>query len=82
MKTVISIHIYDPMQEEDRIIANEVVTLKPRMGASDVTPKRMREFLIRVLYCEMLGHQAEFGYIHAVNMSQQPTLLEKRIGML
>ena len=30
----------------------------------------------------MLGHNADFGHIHAVNMSQQTNLVAKRVGYL
>lgn len=82
-------------QEEDRIIAKEVVTLKKKLesggaggggstlgmipgspvpGASgaasgnalNTNKKKAREFLVRVLYVEMLGHDGSFGYIKAV----------------
>jgi len=43
---------------------------------------RMRELIIRMMYCEMLGHRVEFGYIHAVNMAQRPAITEKRTGYL
>jgi AP-4 complex subunit epsilon-1 len=42
----------------------------------------MKELLIRLVYCEMLGHDASFGHIHALKFVQSPTLLEKRIGYL
>lgn len=42
----------------------------------------MREFLIRGLYCEMLGQAVPFVYIHALNMTQSPRLLDKRVGYL
>ena len=83
-------------QEEDRIIAREVVALKkklesggagggggPSLGMIPGSPipgssgaahgnilntnkKKAREFLVRVLYVEMLGHDGSFGYIKAV----------------
>eukprot|EP00004_Rigifila_ramosa_P013967 TRINITY_DN3136_c0_g1_i1.p1 TRINITY_DN3136_c0_g1~~TRINITY_DN3136_c0_g1_i1.p1 ORF type:complete len:1175 (-),score=295.81 TRINITY_DN3136_c0_g1_i1:102-3452(-) len=52
------------------------------MGLPDVTPKRMREYLLRIIYCEMLGHSAAFGHIHAVNLAQKPSTMDKRIGYL
>eukprot|EP01012_Entosiphon_sulcatum_P040357 TRINITY_DN53_c2_g1_i1.p1 TRINITY_DN53_c2_g1~~TRINITY_DN53_c2_g1_i1.p1 ORF type:complete len:1119 (-),score=215.85 TRINITY_DN53_c2_g1_i1:24-3173(-) len=42
----------------------------------------MKEYLVRLIYCEMLGHTAEFGYIHAVKAMPAFTLLEKRVGYL
>ena len=69
-------------QEEDRIMAREVAYLKRRMGAPDTSSKRMKEYLVRLLYVEMLGHDAGFGYIHAVNLAQRGELLLKKVGYL
>ena len=42
----------------------------------------MKEAIVWMMYAEMLGHDASFGHIHAVNMTQQTTLQSKRVGYL
>lgn len=69
-------------QEEDRIITAEVQTLKCRLMEADISPCKMREYLVRAIYIEMLGHPAPFAYIHAVKLTQNKNLLCKRIGYL
>jgi AP-4 complex subunit epsilon-1 len=69
-------------QEEDKIILSELKVLRTRLGEKDVPRRKMREYLIRMLYCEMLGHDASFAHIQAVNMTQASGLPEKRIGYL
>lgn len=76
-------------QEEDRIIAKEVQCLKQKLEPPPpgVTPplqskKRAKEFLVRLLYVEMLGHDASFGYIKAVEMAASASLYHKRTGYL
>ncbi|XP_076846996.1 AP-4 complex subunit epsilon-1 isoform X2 [Brachyhypopomus gauderio] len=44
--------------------------------------KQMRELMVRAMYCEMLGYEANFAYIHAIKLAQQGTVLEKRAGYL
>jgi len=68
-------------QEEDKILAAEVATLKVRF-TEQLNPKRMKEALVRIMYAEMLGHDASFGHIHAVNLTQQTNLISKRVGYL
>lgn len=72
-------------QEEDKIIESEMTTLKSRF--SDPTnlqnPRKLREFLVRAIYVEMLGHDAStFAYIHGVNLSHNKNLTAKRVGYL
>lgn len=77
-------------QEEDRIIIHEVATLKRKMSEVTTTTtssgkevnKKKKEFLIRVMYVEMLGHDASFGYIKAVEMTASTNLIQKRVGYL
>lgn len=76
-------------QEEDRIIAKEVSKLKQKMETVPGTQnallsskKRAKEFLVRLLYVEMLGHDGSFGYIKAVELAASASLYHKRTGYL
>jgi AP-4 complex subunit epsilon-1 len=42
----------------------------------------MKEFLVRIIYAEMLGHDASFGYIQAIQMTASTNLIQKRTGYL
>lgn len=65
-------------EQEDRIIRDDLLLLKPELAKPNIAPKKMKELLIRALYIEMLGHGAEFAYIHAVNLTQNKNLVLKR----
>ncbi|XP_015897484.3 AP-4 complex subunit epsilon [Ziziphus jujuba] len=68
--------------EEDRIVLHEIETLKKRLSEPDIPKRKMKEYLIRLVYVEMLGHDASFAYIHAVKMTHDDNLLLKRTGYL
>mmetsp|Transcript_23757 Transcript_23757/g.62092 ORF Transcript_23757/g.62092 Transcript_23757/m.62092 type:complete len:1254 (+) Transcript_23757:47-3808(+) len=68
--------------EEDRVIRKEAQLLQQKMKDVHINPRQMKEYLVRMMYCEMLGHDADFGYIHAVKLAQHASILEKRIGYL
>ena len=69
-------------QEEDRIITREVTTLKKLFAGGKHKPRKKVELLVRLLYVEMLGHDASFGYIHAVQMTAGANLLHKKTAYL
>ena len=69
-------------QEEDKIIMQEMTTLKNKLNEANVQPKKMKELMIRTIYVEMLGHDASFSHIHAINLSQNRNLMCKRMGYL
>ncbi|KAJ4845832.1 hypothetical protein Tsubulata_015048 [Turnera subulata] len=68
--------------EEDRIVLREIETLKRRIIEPDIPKRKMKEYIIRLVYVEMLGHDASFGYIHAVKMTHDDSLVLKRTGYL
>jgi AP-4 complex subunit epsilon-1 len=35
--------------------------------------------MVRVIYCEMLGHDASFAYIPALQLASDPKLLTKKV---
>ncbi|KAL7567847.1 hypothetical protein ACA910_000588 [Epithemia clementina (nom. ined.)] len=76
-------------QEEDRIVLREIQRLKSKLEpvpANATHPlsskKKAKEFLVRILYVEMLGHDASFGYIKAVELAASASLYHKRTGYL
>eukprot|EP01122_Echinamoeba_exundans_P013933 TRINITY_DN6190_c0_g1_i1.p1 TRINITY_DN6190_c0_g1~~TRINITY_DN6190_c0_g1_i1.p1 ORF type:complete len:1271 (+),score=303.12 TRINITY_DN6190_c0_g1_i1:34-3813(+) len=68
-------------QEELQIIEREAQILKGTMGKPE-NELKMKEFVIRALYCEMLGLPVPFSYIHALNMTQRKKLIDKRVGYM
>ncbi|GAQ89669.1 Adaptin family protein [Klebsormidium nitens] len=68
--------------EEDKIVLGEIELLKKKMAEPDVPKKKMKEYVIRLVYVEMLGHNASFGYIHAVKMTHEHSLAAKKTGYL
>ncbi|XP_033112372.1 AP-4 complex subunit epsilon-1-like [Anneissia japonica] len=68
--------------ETDRIIEKEIDLLKKKLAQPDNGVHKVKEYLVRLLYCEMLGHNTTACHIHAVKLSQQASLQEKRIGYL
>ena len=60
----------------------EISLLKQRLADPKLEKDRLREYLIRLVYVEMLGHSAGFGHIHAVKMTCDTNLLNKKVGYL
>ena len=42
----------------------------------------MKEYLLRAIYIEMLGHEATFAHLFSVNLTQDKNYLNKRVGYL
>ncbi len=63
-------------------MAREVDVLKRRLADPALDKSRMQEYLLRLVYVEMLGHSASFGYIHAVKLTHEPHITSKKVGYL
>ena len=44
--------------------------------------KKMKEFVIRLIYIEMLGQDASFAYIKAVELCASTSIIQKKAGYL
>ncbi|KCV70958.1 hypothetical protein H696_01905 [Fonticula alba] len=70
-------------EEEESLLKTEFKRLSSKMSEPNVSDKAMREYLLRVVFLEMLGLPATFGHIHAVNLAQKAqTVSEKRVAYL
>ncbi len=67
-------------QEEDLIVEEELTNLKTNLIALVGKPQSKREAIMKLIYCEMLGHEVEFGWIHAINFASNANAFEKRLG--
>mmetsp|Transcript_32614 Transcript_32614/g.72040 ORF Transcript_32614/g.72040 Transcript_32614/m.72040 type:complete len:1058 (+) Transcript_32614:132-3305(+) len=69
-------------QEEDRILTVEVETLKQRLSDPKLDRTRGREYMVRLIYCEMLGHDASFAYVKALQFASEPNIHTKKAAYL
>lgn len=74
-------------QDVETIIQLQIAKLKEILKKGDLLLKGdqrvVRETLIKLIYCEMLGHKVEFGYFFVVGLTQmQNRLVDKRIAYI
>ena len=69
-------------QQEDKIMKRERLILKDLISKPNATSQQKKEYLIRSIYLEMLGHDASFAYLFAVNLTQDKNIMNKRVGYL
>jgi AP-4 complex subunit epsilon-1 len=48
---------------------SELKLLKSKINDKNLSTKVQKENIIRAIYLEMLGYDAGFAYIHAVNLT-------------
>ncbi|KAH3743998.1 AP-4 complex subunit epsilon [Pelomyxa schiedti] len=69
-------------EEEQRVMGEEVERLKVAFSKPETDARKVKENLVRLMYCEMLGFDASFGHIAAMNATQHARALNKRTGYL
>ncbi|KAI7863582.1 AP-4 complex subunit epsilon-1 [Spinellus fusiger] len=53
------------------------------MGHPDITPAKMKDYLVCLMHCAMLGYSVDFGVIYAMMATQSgETVEQRRIGYL
>ena len=60
----------------------QVLYLKKAIPQTGLTKKKMKELVVRSLYVEMLGQDASFAYIKAVELCASTSIMQKRAGYL
>lgn len=60
----------------------ESMYLRALLSSPKMDKGRIKEALLRLMYLEMLGHDASFGHIHAVKACVEPEVAVKRAGYL
>ena len=68
--------------EEDAIIAREVELLKPRLKDAKADKRFLKEIIVRLMYVEMLGHDASWGHVKALQACSDTNLLTKKVRQI
>ena len=56
--------------------------MKKAIPQTGISKKKMKELVIRSIYVEMLGQDASFAYIKAVELCASTSIMQKRAGYL
>ena len=57
----------------------EVEVLKPRLKDARLDKRLLKEFLVRLIYVEMLGHDASWGHVKALQACSDTSLITKKV---
>lgn len=66
-------------QEEDGIVEREAANLKAKLAQPKLDKSKIKEYIVRLMYVEMLGHDASFGYVFAVKATHENNLMAKKV---
>lgn len=54
--------------------------LKPRLKDAKLDKRAMKEILVRLIYVEMLGHDASWGHVKALQACSNQSLQTKKVS--
>jgi AP-4 complex subunit epsilon-1 len=60
----------------------QIVNLKKVIHQPGIQKKKMKELVVRLMYVEMLGQDASFAYIKAVELCAATSITQKKVGYL
>ena len=58
----------------------QVDVLKPRLKDAKLDKRLLKEILVRLIYVEMLGHDASWGHVKALQACSNQNLLTKKVS--
>ena len=67
--------------EEDLLISKEVEILKPRLKDPKMDKRWLKELLVRLIYVEMLGQDASWAHVKALQACSETNLITKKVGL-
>lgn len=68
--------------EEDALISKEVEILKPRLKDPKMDKRWLKELLVRLIYVEMLGQDASWAHVKALQACSETNLITKKVAYL
>lgn len=66
--------------EEDALISKEVEILKPRLKDPKMDKRWLKELLVRLIYVEMLGQDASWAHVKALQACSETNLITKKVA--
>ena len=57
----------------------QVDVLKPRLKDAKLDKRLMKEIMVRLIYVEMLGHDASWGHVKALQACSNQNLQTKKV---
>lgn len=74
------VRVASSKHEEDEIVKSKLDFLQNHLSQPNIILDDVEESLLYAMYCETLGYNCSFSYIHSLKLAQQGNLHQKLIG--